>query len=73
MKIVIVGGRRLIDLDDLLKDIGEIPEGEISEYDEGRLEVRNIIEGQPIIEGQEVAYGNIRNTSKCYGNYMRKR
>jgi hypothetical protein len=36
MKVVIVGGRRLIDLDELLKDIGVIPEGEISEYDAGR-------------------------------------
>lgn len=53
MKVVIVGGRRLIDLDELLKDIGEIPEGEISEYDAGRWDVRNIIEGQPIIEGRD--------------------
>ena len=53
MKVVIVGGRRLIDLDELLKDIGEIPEGEISEYDAGRWDVRNIIEGQPIIKGQD--------------------
>ena len=53
MKVVIVGGRRLIDLDKLLKDIGEIPEGEISEYDVGRQDVRKIIEKQPFIEGQD--------------------
>lgn len=53
MKVVIVGEGRLIDLDKLLKDIGEIPEGEISEYDAGRRDVRNIIEGQPIIKGQD--------------------
>lgn len=53
MKVVIVGGQRLIDLDELLKDIGEIPEGEMSEYDAGRRDVRNIIEEQPVIEGQD--------------------
>lgn len=54
MKIGIVGeGKRYIDLDVLLASIGKIPEGQISEYDAGRWDVRQVIMEQPVIMEEE--------------------